>query len=106
MYIKTHALSFDTRVRIFWTLVSICFISSILYIYAVTSTVSNTVSRQALEHEVGTMAARIGEMEFTYIGLKNSVTLATAYEHGFKDVSSPVYVSRLDDGSLSINLNR
>lgn len=87
-------------------LVSMCFVSSILYIYAVSSTISNTVSRQSLEREVGTMGARIGEMEFTYIGLKNAVTLATAYDHGFKDVSSPVYVSRIDTSSLSINLNR
>jgi len=104
---KTAVLSFDNRVRIFWMLVSVCFAASILYIYAVSTTVSNTVSRQALETEVGTMAARIGEMEFTYIGMKNSVTLATAYEHGFEDVSSPVYVSRLDTGvALSINSNR
>lgn len=103
---KTAVLSFDNRVRVFWTLVAVCFASTILYIYAVSTTVSNTVSRQSLEREVGTMAARIGEMEFTYIGMKNSVTLATAYEHGYKDVSSPVYISRENGSSLSINLNR
>jgi hypothetical protein len=104
---KTRVLSFDQRVKIFWTLVSVCFVSSILYIYAVSTTVSNTVSRQSLEREVSTLAARIGEMEFTYIGMKNSVNLATAYNHGFKDVSSPTYVSRTSSaGSLSINLNR
>lgn len=104
---KTQVLTFDNRVRIFWTLVSVCFVSSILYIYAVSTTVSNTVSRQSLEREVATYAARIGEMEFTYIGQKNAVTLATAYEHGFQDVSHPVYVSRTTSASaLSVNLNR
>ncbi|MDB5194127.1 MAG: hypothetical protein JWN50_141 [Parcubacteria group bacterium] len=106
MTYKTHALAFDNRVRIFWILVSICFVSSILYIYAVSSAVSNTVSRQSLEREVGTLAARIGEMEFTYIGMKNGVSLAVAYGHGFKDVSAPVYVSRAASASLSVNLNR
>lgn len=103
---KSHILTLDNRARIFWTLVSLCFVSSILYIYAVSSAVSNTVSRQSLEREVGTLAARIGEMEFTYIGEKNSVSLATAYEHGFKDVSAPVYVARAKAPSLSVNLNR
>jgi hypothetical protein len=103
---KTQVLTFESRVRVFWVLVSICFISSILYIYAVSSAVSNTVSRQNLEREVGTLAARIGEMEFTYIGLKNNVSLAVAYSHGFKDVSSPVYVSRAKSPSLSVNINR
>ncbi len=90
----------------FWTLVSVCFVASILYIYAVSSTVSNTVARQSLEHEVSTYAAHIGEMEFTYIGMKNSVTLATAYEQGFRDVSAPRYVSRDSAAALSINRNR
>lgn len=103
---KTQVLSYDQRVGIFWTLVSICFVSSILYIYAVSTTVSNTVSRQALEREVSTLAARIGEMEFTYIAMKNSVDLSTAYTYGFKDVSAPVYVSRTSSASLSINRSR
>ncbi len=103
---KTQVLSIETRVKFFWMLVSVCFVSSILYIYAVSTTVSNTVSRQNLEREVNTMAARIGEMEFSYIGMKNSVTLATAYMAGFKDVSDPVYISRTKASSLSVNLNR
>jgi hypothetical protein len=103
---KTLTITLDNKAKIFWTLVSLCFVSSILYIYAVSSTVSNTVTRQALEREVGTMAARIGEMEFTYIGEKNSVSLPLAYEHGFKDVSSPIYISRTKASSLSVNLNR
>jgi hypothetical protein len=68
--------------------------------------VSNTVSRQSLERELGTLSARVGEMEFKYIGLKNNVSLAVAYEHGFKDVSAPIYVSRVKTSSLSVNLNR
>jgi hypothetical protein len=102
---KIHALSYDSRVRIFWTLGAICFISSILYIYAVTSTISNTVSRQALEGEVSTLAAKIGEMEFTYIGLKNNVSITVAYDHGFEDVSHAVYVARANTPALSVNLS-
>ncbi len=85
---------------------SLCFVSSILYIFAVSSAVSNTVSRESLERQVGTLSARIGEMEFKYIGLKNSVSLAVAYDHGFKDVSAPVYVARAKAPALSVNLNR
>jgi hypothetical protein len=106
MTYKTAVLSFDNRVRIFWVLVAVCFASTILYIYAVTTTVSNTVSRATLETQVSTMAARIGELEFTYIGMKNSVTLETAYAHGFKDVSSPTYIARADGPALSVNFNQ
>jgi hypothetical protein len=99
---KTKTISFDTRFRVFWTLVILSGVSLTLYIYGVTATVRNTVARQSLEAEVMNISTDLGEMEFTYIGLMNGVSLQVAYERGFKDVTSPVYISRAQN-SLSMN---
>lgn len=100
---KTKALSFDTRVRTFWTLTFFSIISLVLYIYGVNATVHNTVARARLEGEVSTISTHIGEMEFAYIGLKNKVSLQVAYARGYSDVTEPTYVSRASARSLSMN---
>lgn len=106
MTYTTKALSIDLRVRTFWFLVALCGLSSILYVYAVMSTVSNTVARKNLEARVVTLGARIGEMEFAYIGEKNKVSMQAALERGYKEVTAPIYVSRTNTRPLSVNLNR
>lgn len=100
---KIKTISYDTRKNTFWTLVFISALSLVLYIYGVSATVRNTVARQSFEAEVASINTRIGEMEFTYIGLKNAVSLETAYARGFKNVTEPVYISRSASRSLSMN---
>ena len=102
MYI-TKTLTFDTRVRIFWTFVAICVVSLCLYVYGVNATVRNTVARQNLEAEAMNISTHLGEIEFEYIGLTNKVSLQVAYDHGYKDVSDPVYISRTSNVALSMN---
>lgn len=103
---KIKTISYDTRRSTFWTLIFISALSLVLYIYGVSATVRNTVARQNLESAVAGINTRIGEMEFTYIGLKNAVSLETAYARGFQNVTEPVYISRSASRSLSMNTRR
>jgi hypothetical protein len=101
----SHAkvLSYDNRVRIFWTLVAIFVLSLGLYVYGVNTTVRNTVLRQQLEVEVGNLTLKISEMEFSYISLKNNVNIDIAYARGYQDVSNTTYITRGGSRSLSYN---
>lgn len=101
---NTKSLSYDTSIKIFWALASICIILSGLYMYAVSTTAMNTASRKSLEENSAILSTKISEMEFQYISLKNSVSIEVAYAHGFKEVTAPLYISRSSSlNSLSIN---
>lgn len=106
MIYKTKTISYDTRYKAFWSLVSLCILLSALYIYAIVSTVGNTAVRENLEGENAILAAELGEMEFRYISMKNGVSIELARAHGFQEVTSPVYVSRVRSNSLSANIER
>ena len=106
MISRTKTLSIDNRIRLFWGLAALGVILVGFYIYAVQATVANTVARQNLEDEVGSLSARLGDLEFKYIGLKNNITIEVAQADGFREVTEPVYVTRGNTGELSINLNR
>lgn len=100
---KTKTISYDARVRLFWTLVFASVTLLGLYVYGINATVRNTVARQDLEAEALNIGTHLGEMEFAYINLKNDVSLDMAYARGFKDVTAPVYISRSTSKSLSMN---
>ena len=101
-----HTLSYDTRARSFWTLAMIVAACLVVYVYAVNATVRNTVARATLEQNTTSIASQIAEMEFSYIGEKNTISLQMAYARGFQNVTSPLYISRASAHSLSFNSRR
>jgi hypothetical protein len=103
---RTRIISYDNRVRFFWTMVTVSILSLFIYVYAVNTTTRNIVTRQALERQVANTSANLNSLEFAYIELKNSVTMELAYFHGFKEVKNPLYVSRTNRASLSYNTLR
>ena len=100
---KTRTISYDNRVKFFWTLVAISVLSLSFYIYAINATAKNIALRQDLERQVVKISTNLDSLEFGYIELKNNVTLELAYLYGFKEVRSPLYVSRSNTASLSFN---
>ena len=103
---SAHA-GYDNRVRFFWILVAISILSLSVYIYAINATARNIAARQNLEKEVAKIATALNSLEFAYIGLKNDITIELAYSYGFREVKSPLYVSRARSPALSFNtLNR
>lgn len=104
MGIKEKIISYDIRVRVFWTLVSILALSLGVYIYAVLGTINNNVARENLVRESSELSARVSELEFEDIALRNTYDLETALARGFNEVRNPIYVSR-DSVSLTLNTN-
>ncbi|MEX2014230.1 MAG: hypothetical protein WD896_02655 [Parcubacteria group bacterium] len=103
MSYKTKTISYHNRVRFFWVLTAVSLLSLFIYIYAINTIARNVAERQELEKQIAQTGANLSSLEFAYIKLKNSVTIETAHEYGFKEVSSPLYVSRARLGALTFN---
>lgn len=100
---KTKAITYDTRVRVFWTLAAFSIIFVAIYIYSLHLTIRNTAVRQSLSIQMSELSTRQGSLEFAYIGLRNQVSMETAKGYGFREVASPAYISRTGSNSLTYN---
>ena len=101
---RSRAISYDDRVRAFWFLTGACFLSLVVYVYAVNATARNVALRASLEKESTELGAELATLEFQYIDLKGEVTIERAGEYGFQEVKEPLYVSReSSEASLSFN---
>jgi hypothetical protein len=103
MTFKTKTISYDTRFRVFWFLVFVFVVSIVVYIVAVRNTIGNTITRARLEATTNSLATAVGDMEFKYISLENNISLKLAYDKGFQNVTSPIYISRANSRALSMN---
>ncbi|MDO8565147.1 MAG: hypothetical protein Q7R67_00775 [bacterium] len=101
---RAVALSLESRQRFFWLTVSISVFSLLAYIYGIYATAHHIAVRAHLEEQVANIESKLGALEFAYIGLKNNVSMDTAHQFGFKDVRTPLYVSR-DAHTDSLTLN-
>lgn len=65
-----------------------------LYIFFVSSSIVNVVVREEIEQEIATIYSDVGELEFTYLALKDDITLELAYDLGFTDIVGKTFVTR------------
>lgn len=98
---KVKVVNLHKNTKLFWLMgvISICSIG--FYIYAVNATVRAVAERQEIEKELSIRIARIGELEFEYIKLKNSVDFAMAGEMGFAVTKPSAYISRNDSVAIA-----
>ncbi len=101
----TEALIQNKEKTIFWILFAVFFLCAGFYMYLINSTIHNVVARENLENQASSLTLAIGSKEFTYISLRNNITLPLAYSMGFKDVSEKTFVSR-DSGNYLSYLSR
>lgn len=103
---RTKTLSYDYRFKVFAVLVSLSVLSFGLYIYAIYATASHAATRQEAERQITKIVANLDVLEFSYIELKNNITMELAYEYGFKEARSPLYIPRTRSTSLTFNTLR
>ena len=101
--IKARTITYTHRAYFFWALTAISILSLILYIYAINATARNIAHGQKFERQIAQIGNNLDSLEFTYIGIKNNVTLELAHQYGFKEVRNPLFVSRSSNNSLSFN---
>lgn len=91
--IRLNIFKIKTRTAFFLSFIMLIAVFS-LYVYLVNRTVMNVVARQRMEKEMVSISGTIGDLEFKYITLKNSVTLELAYQKGFQDASPSSFLAR------------
>ncbi len=87
-------LQLNRERAIFWSLLGTILLCFGFYMYCINVTIHNVVARQNLETESSELTLSIGNKEFEYITKRNTITLALAYELGFKDASVKTYISK------------
>ena len=98
-----RAISYDQRVRFFWLLACVSIGSLVLYMYSIQATAQNIAVRQELQARGAEASGKLGALEFTYIELKNGVSMELASHYGFQEAEAPLYVSRNQPSALTLN---
>lgn len=103
--IKNKILNIENlEKKLFWYFTLFVIIFSGLYLYSVNRTIVNIVERQNIEKQIALINSELGNMEASYLGLKNKINFDYALSKGFVKVSNEKYVSRKTFGAnLSVN---
>jgi hypothetical protein len=87
--------------NIFLTLCGLLFLSSFFYIYCIATTIHNVVAREAVEVKIADVTLAIGQKEFDYINLKNTITPQRVLELGFTEVNQKTFITPQSVGFIS-----
>ena len=101
---KEAVYIFKDSKTVFWTLLAGVVLLLITYIFYANSMVHNAVSIKNIEKEMVQLKSKIGELEFSYISVKNSINLDVAKDLGFVESKNITYISRKPIGK-TISLN-
>src|SRR3989344_5923094 len=85
-------VGYEKRELAFWALATISIVSILAYMYAINATARNIANRQNLEIQITEISRDLDKLEFDYITLRNNVTIELAYEKGFTEEKSPLFV--------------
>lgn len=100
---NTKAISYNIRERVFWALLTLAIVCGSTYVYAIASTIQNVAERQQLEKQLAVLTTKQSELEFAYIAKRSQVNLGLALNNGFQEVPRLTYISRVENGALSLN---
>ncbi len=82
-------------VTLFWSMLSILIVLVGAYGYMVNTTVWNAFNKDKAEAEIVALNSKLGDLEFQYMSLSNSVSIDKAYELGFQNaVGKTQFASR------------
>ncbi len=74
------------------SLIAACVAVILLYAGLLASTMFYATETTSYNRQITEATGSLSELEFEYINLKQSVTVAKAHELGFQEVTSPVFV--------------
>lgn len=97
---QINTIRFHRRVFLILTAIVMVFLS--LYVYFVSKSVINVVVREEIENDIIAVNSRLGDLELSYINLKNQITPEFAYSNGFFALSEKTYVERTGDTRLTL----
>ena len=91
---KAKVLNLHTNRALFYALIAVSVISSVVYVYGISKAVHNVAERQGLEKQLSARTAQVSDLEFQYLSLKNNVDMKLALSMGFVQTDEAHFVSR------------
>jgi len=90
---KAKVLQLNNDKILFW-IISFCVgLLLSLYAYSANSLVFIVMEGNNSDKSISELNLRIGDLEFQYITLRNSINLELAYNLGFKEALKPTYIT-------------
>jgi hypothetical protein len=96
-------LQLATAKRLFFVFSSLLVVLLSLYMFFIYHTIHNVVSFNQLQKSNSLMAVEVNSLQSEYSSRKASISLATAYQNGYEDASSPQFIpasSGLSNGAV------
>lgn len=87
---------------LFWFSSCLFVLSFGFYIYSVNATAWNGVQWEKTEEKARVITSVIGELEAEYFARKKDITLSLAYERGFQDTRSIVFLKAEQNNLVSL----
>jgi len=91
---KAKVLNIHTNRALFYVLIAISIISTVVYVYGISKAVHNVAERQSLKKQLSTLTVQVSDLEFQYLSLKNNVDMNLALSLGFEQTEEAHFVSR------------
>jgi uncharacterized membrane protein len=98
---KAKVLNLHTNRVLFYVLIAISIISTVVYIYGISRAVHNVAERQSLKKQLSTLTVQVSDLEFQYLSLKNNVDMNLALSLGFEQTDEAHFVSRVGSASYA-----
>ncbi len=86
--------------RLFYSAVFTLFAVFFMYVYFVSSSISDVVMRKEIDSQIASLTASISQMEAEYIALQHSVSNDIATHKGYVAVTSKVFIDKSEDSTL------
>lgn len=100
---KNSAQPSERRKQFFWLFAGLLFAFVSLYVYLVNTAAVNAARWRETEQKISSSAAAVGELETSYLSLKQGVTLSLAYQKGFEDARAVRFISGKTIGAIVRN---
>lgn len=85
------------------SLIGACIVAVVIYASLLASTMFYATETTSYNRQIAETTGSLSELEFEYISLKQSVTIAKAKELGFEEVKTPVFVRA--DNTVAVSMN-
>ncbi len=92
---RTNTTPYRKEQRLFFSALSLFILLFSLYIYFISAAVVHVVARKEIDRELAQVNSHIGDMESTFISVKQAITPETIGQYGFTNAAQKkVYVAK------------
>lgn len=103
---KSKAYQFNIGRSAIGALCAALILLACLYVYFLSASILNVVMREEIEQDIVALSSTIGELEFEYLSLKQTIDLSRAHAMGLEQLPQKRFVTRHSYAERSLTLNQ